>query len=92
MASDLRRWQVHTLTDHLPISFQARLFITGNKQDVVRGFQIQGGLGRRNCNIPVLGSYLFLAVGGYLLWVGGLLLLPETQRPGCLHLSPGGNL
>ena len=37
VACDLRGWQVHTLTDHLLFSFQARLFITGNKQGV-RGF------------------------------------------------------
>ena len=38
MASDLRRWWVHTLTDHLVFSSQANSFIPGNKQDVVRGF------------------------------------------------------
>ena len=75
MAGDLRRWWVHTLTDHLPFSFQAKIFIAGNKQGVVRGFEIQGGSGRRNCNIPVLG--------------GCHLPLPEIQWPGCLHLSPG---
>ena len=56
MAGDLRRWQVHTLTDHLVFSFQAKAFIAGNKQGAVRGFEGQGGLGRRNCNVPVLGS------------------------------------
>ena len=39
---DLRRWWVHTLTDHLVFSFQAKDFIAGNKQGVVRGFEIQG--------------------------------------------------
>ena len=29
MAGDLRRWRVHTLTDYLVFSFQARLFILG---------------------------------------------------------------
>ena len=42
MAGDLRRWWVHTLTDHLVFSFQAKDFIAGNKQGVVRGFEIQG--------------------------------------------------
>ena len=53
--SDVRRWRVHTLTDHLAFSFQANVFIPGNKQGVVRGFEVQGGLGERNYNIPVLG-------------------------------------
>ena len=39
MASDLRRWWVHTLTDHLVFSFQARLFIMGNKQGAVRALR-----------------------------------------------------
>ena len=56
MAGDLRRWWVHTLTDHLLFSFQANIFIAGNKQGAVRDFEIQGGSGRRNCNIPVLGG------------------------------------
>ena len=56
VAGDLRRWQFHTRTDHFTFSFQARLFITGNKQGVVRGFEIQGELGERNCRILVLGS------------------------------------
>ena len=51
-ASNLRRRQVHTLTDHLVLSFQAKIFITGDKQGAVRGFEIQGGSGRSN--IPVL--------------------------------------
>ena len=53
MVGGLRRWQVHTLTDHLVFSFQA-VFTAGNKQGAVKGFEIQGGSGRRNCNIPVL--------------------------------------
>ena len=56
MADDLRRWWVHILTDHLVFSLQARLFIAGNKQGTVKGFEIQGGLGERSCNIPVLGG------------------------------------
>ena len=32
MASDLWRWWRHTITDHLPFSFQAKVFIAGNKQ------------------------------------------------------------
>ena len=56
MAGDLRRWQGQTLTDHLVFSFQAKVFIAENKQGEVRGFEIQGGSGRRNCNIPVLGG------------------------------------
>ena len=32
MAGNLRRWWVHTLTDHLVFSFQANVFIAGNKQ------------------------------------------------------------
>ena len=35
---------VHTLTDHLVFSFQAKVFVVGNKQGVVRGFEIQGGV------------------------------------------------
>ena len=35
-----KRW-VHTLTDHLPFSFQARLFITGNKQGAVRALKFR---------------------------------------------------
>ena len=35
-----KRW-VHTLTDHLPFSFQARLFITGNKQGAVRALRFK---------------------------------------------------
>ena len=42
MACNLKRWWVHTLTDHLVFSFQAKVFIAGNKQGVVRGFEIQG--------------------------------------------------
>ena len=42
MAGDLRRWRVHTLTDYLVFSFQANVFIAGDKQDVVRGFENQG--------------------------------------------------
>ena len=79
MAGDLRRWWVHTLTGHLPFSFQAKGFIAGNKQGAVRGFEVQGGSGRRHYNIPITGA-------------GGCLSLPETQWPGCLYLSPGGNL
>ena len=45
-----------SLTDHLVFSFQANVFIAGNKQGAVRGFEVQGGLGERNCNIPVPGS------------------------------------
>ena len=56
MAGDLRRWWFHTLTDHLVFSFQAKVFIAGNKQGTVRGFEVQGGLGERNFNIPDLGS------------------------------------
>ena len=57
MAGDLRRWRVHTLTDHFVFSFQARLFIAGNKQGVVRGFEIQGKVNRKNnCSVFVLGG------------------------------------
>ena len=38
MAGDLRRWQAHTLTDHLVFSFQAKVFIAGNKQGAGEGF------------------------------------------------------
>ena len=37
----LFRWPVHTLTDHLPFSFQARLFIRGNKQGAVRALRFR---------------------------------------------------
>ena len=36
MASDLRRWWAHTLTDHLFFSFQVNLYIPQNKQGAVR--------------------------------------------------------
>ena len=68
MAGDLRRWRVQTLTDHLVFSFQAKVFIAGNKRGVLRGFEIQGGSGRINCNIPIPVA-------------GGSLPLPETQWP-----------
>ena len=55
MDGNLRTWWVHTLTDHLTFSFQANVFITWNKQGAVRGFEVQGGLGEKNCNILVLG-------------------------------------
>ena len=63
MAGDLRRWRVHTLTDYLVFSFQANVFIAGDKQDVVRGFEIQGkvhGLEKNNFSILVRGSGLKL--------------------------------
>ena len=85
MASDLRRQQVCTITKPSYIFFPNQTFITGNKQGVVRGFEIQGELRERNCSILVLGSYLFPGIGGH-------LSLPGTQWPRCLHFSPGGNL
>ena len=63
MAGDLRRWWVHTLTGHLPFSFQAKGFIAGNKQGVVRGFEIQGKVNwirKNNFSILVLGGGLKL--------------------------------
>ena len=74
MAGNLRKFRVHTLTDHLVFSFQAKVYLAGNKQGAVRGFENQGGLGKRNCNIPVSGG----------------LSLPGRQGPRRLHLSPGG--
>ena len=56
IASDPKRWWIHTLTDHVPFSFQDRVFVPENKQGAVRGFEVQGGLGERSCNIPALGS------------------------------------
>ena len=56
MAGNLRKFRVHTLTDHLVFSFQAKVYLAGNKQGAVRGFEVQGGLGERSCNILVLGS------------------------------------
>ena len=56
MASDLGRQRVLAQKNHLAFSFQARLFITVNRQGVVRGFEFQGRLVDRNCSIPVLGS------------------------------------
>ena len=41
MASDLRRWWVHTLTDHLFFSFQANVFIPGNKQGAMRALRFR---------------------------------------------------
>ena len=60
MAGDLT-WWVHTLTDHLVFSFQAKVLIAGNKQGVVRGFEIQGKVNwirKSNFSILVLGSGL----------------------------------
>ena len=59
MAGDLRRWQVHTLKEpsySLTFSFQANVFITGNKQGVVRGFEIHGKLDLKNYIIRALSS------------------------------------
>ena len=55
-AGDLRRWRVRTLTDQLAFPFQANVFITSNEPGAGRGFEVQGGLGERNCDIPVLGG------------------------------------
>ena len=41
VASDLRRWWVCTLTDHLVFSFQGKVFIAGNKQGAVRGLKFR---------------------------------------------------
>ena len=41
MAGDLRRWWVHTLTDQLLFSFQAKVFIAGNKQGMGRGLKFR---------------------------------------------------
>ena len=45
-AGDLRRWWVHTLTDHLVFSFQARLFIMGNKEGAVRALRFREDWGK----------------------------------------------
>ena len=66
MASDLRRQQVCTITKPSYIFFPNQTFITGNKQGVVRGFEIQGELRERNCSILVLGSKLFPGASGFL--------------------------
>ena len=61
MAGDPRRWWVHALTDRLVFSFQAKVLIAGNKQGVVRGFEIQGKVNwirKSNFSILVLGSGL----------------------------------
>ena len=52
MARNLRRWQVHTLTDHLPFSFQARLFITGNKQGAVRTLRFREDWVKETATFP----------------------------------------
>ena len=67
MASDLRRRQVHTLTDHLVFSFQAKVFIAGNKHGMVRGFEIQGKVNW----IKIKNNFSLLALGG------GLKLCPR---------------
>ena len=59
MAGYLRRWWVHTLTDQLLFSFQAKVFIAGNKQGVVRGFEIQGKV---NWNKTTTSAFLSWAV------------------------------
>ena len=81
MACDLRRRWVHTLTDHLTFSFQASLFITGNIQNAVRGFEIQGKLDKRKLQHSPPGQYLFPGAGSH-------LSLPGTQWLGCFHLFP----
>ena len=45
MAGDLRRWWVHTLTDHLLFSLQANVFIAGNKHGAVRALSFKEGRG-----------------------------------------------
>ena len=37
------KMRVYTLTDHLVFSFQAKVFIAGNKQGAVRGFEVKRG-------------------------------------------------
>ena len=61
MAGELRRWQVHTLTDHLVFSFQAKVFIAGNKHGwwgVLKFREKLIGLEKNNFSILVLGSGL----------------------------------
>ena len=53
--------QIHILTDHLPFSSQAKVFIAGNKQGGVRDFETQGKVNwirKNNFSILVLGSGL----------------------------------
>ena len=62
MARDLRRWWVRTLTDHLPFSFQAKVFIAGDKPGAMRGFEIHGKVNwikkKKTLSILVLGGGL----------------------------------
>ena len=65
MAGNLRRWRVHTPTDHLVFSFQVKVSIAGNKQGAVRGFEIQGKVNwirKNNSSILTLGGGWSLAV------------------------------
>ena len=66
MASDLRRWRVHTLTDYLTFSFQGSVFVTGNKQGVARGFEIQGKFGERRLQHSRQGQLAVPRAGGHL--------------------------
>ena len=62
MASDLRRWWVHTLTDHLFFSFQANVFIPGNKQGAMRALRF------REDWVKEAATFLSWAVSCYLRW------------------------
>ena len=84
MAGDLRRWRVHTLTDNLPFSFQARLFIIRNRQGV-RGLWDSGTIRWKKLQHSCPGQ-LAVPRGP---WSSVCLSHPGTQRPGCLQLSPG---
>ena len=73
MAGDLRRWWIHTLTDHLVFSFQANVFIPGNKQGAW-GLWDSGRIRWKKLLFSCLGQ---LAVS----WGAGRLFLPEHKGP-----------
>ena len=84
MASDMRRWWVHTLTDHLVFSFQANIFIPRNKKGVVRALRF------REDQVKETATFLSQAVScSQGQWWS---VSPWNTKTGCLQLSPGGNL
>ena len=101
MASHLRRWCVHTLTDHLVSSFQARFFIMGNKHGAVRALRFREDWVKEFATfLSWEKSYPPAKHSCSQGQVVGHLSLPGTERPGWLQLSqvvifssaPGGQL
>ena len=52
MGDDPRIWWVQTLTDHLPFSFQANVFIARNKQGAVRALRLREDWAKEAATFP----------------------------------------